>query len=223
MKKKGSSVQSISFEGPFPENTPFTIDIPRGLKDDTGRRLTNEKKFPLKVMTHSYPPLAKFSWHFGIIEHTDETSLPVTVRNIEETIQAWAYQTGLPEKGATDQSKTGHGKYLNLTQEVKGKVRDLGADNEEVIIEWLKRLRFTDRRKSVFKGTGQEATFTVPIPGPSKEFEVIALRIKVFMLLSLRASSWVNGFSGNPNQSIYPRQHWFLTWLPISNGEGNHL
>ena len=177
-KRKDLTVQSISFEGPFPENTPFTIDIPRGLKDDTGRRLTNEKKFPLKVMTHSYPPLAKFSGHFGIIEHTDETSLPVTVRNIEETIQAWAYQTGLPEKGATDQSKTGHGKYLNLTQEVKGKVRDLGADNEEVIIEWLKRLRFTDRRESVLKGTGQETTFTVPKPGPSKEFEVIGIPLK---------------------------------------------
>ncbi len=48
------------------------LTIPKGLKDDAGRRLTNENKFPLKVVTHGYPPLAKFSGHFGIIEHIGE-------------------------------------------------------------------------------------------------------------------------------------------------------
>ncbi len=177
-KVKNFTVQHISFEGPFPENTSFMLTIPKGLKDDAGRRLTNENKFPLKVVTHGYPPLAKFSGHFGIIEHIGDAALPVTVRSIEETIQAWANYASHAEQKKSDQINDNTEKPYSITQEVKGKIRRLGTDNEEAIIEWLKRLRFTDRRESVLKGTGQETGFTIPKPGPSKEFEVIGIPLK---------------------------------------------
>jgi hypothetical protein len=177
-KVKDFTVQHVSFEGPFPENTSFMLTIPKGLKDDAGRRLTNENKFPLKVVTHGYPPLVKFSGHFGIIEHTRDAALPVTVRSIEETIQAWANYTGHAEQKESDQANANMEKPSSITQELKGRIKRLGTDNEEAIIEWLKRLRFTDRRESVLKGTGQETGFTIPKPGPSKEFEVIGIPLQ---------------------------------------------
>jgi hypothetical protein len=36
-----ATVQRVSFEGPFPEKSCFTITIPKGLKDEAGRRLVN--------------------------------------------------------------------------------------------------------------------------------------------------------------------------------------
>ncbi len=130
-----ATVQRVSFEGPFPEKSSFTITIPKGLKDEAGRRLVNENKFPLRVKTHGYPPLAKFSGHFGIIEQTNEASLPVTVRNIEETIKAWAISPQTPDKGKQQHAGPDKEKSPNLVQEVKGKIKRLGTDSEEAIIE----------------------------------------------------------------------------------------
>jgi hypothetical protein len=54
-------VTEVEFAGPFPERSAFTIELPRGLKDDSGRELTNADQFPLTVRTDEYPPLAKFA------------------------------------------------------------------------------------------------------------------------------------------------------------------
>jgi len=201
-----ATVQHVSFEGPFPEKTSFTITIPKGLKDDAGRRLVNENKFPLKVKTHSYPPLAKFSGHFGIIEHSSDASLPVTVRNIEETIQAWASFPHNPGKAKHYQTSSDKEKSPNLTQEVTGKIKRLGIDNEKAIIEWLKRLRFTDRRESVLKGTGEETGFTIPKPGPSKEFEVIGIPLKDtgFYVVELESKLLGERLLGKPEPMYVP-------------------
>ena len=44
------------------------LRFPAGLKDDAGRPLANADQFPLSVRTDRYPPLAKFSARFGILE-----------------------------------------------------------------------------------------------------------------------------------------------------------
>ncbi len=157
-------------------------------------------------MTHGYPPLAKFSGHFGIIEHIGDAALPVTVRSIEETIQAWANYASHAEQKKSDQINDNTEKPYSITQEVKGKIRRLGTDNEEAIIEWLKRLRFTDRRESVLKGTGQETGFTIPKPGPSKEFEVIGIPLKDtgFSVVEIESKILGNGFSGKPEPIYVP-------------------
>ena len=67
-KQGGEFVQEISFAGPFPERAQFKLEIPGDLRDDAGRRLTNQKRFPLTVKTDVAPPLAKFPARFGIIE-----------------------------------------------------------------------------------------------------------------------------------------------------------
>ena len=87
-------ISNIVFKGPFPENTSFSIDLPSGLKDVTGRPLINADKFPLSVRTEKYPPLAKFSARFGIIELKPEPVLPVTLRNLEPEVKAKVLKIG---------------------------------------------------------------------------------------------------------------------------------
>ena len=68
MRREVRFVNRVVFKSPFPENANFSVELPTGLKDDAGRPLVNADKFPLSVRTDQYPPLAKFSARFGILE-----------------------------------------------------------------------------------------------------------------------------------------------------------
>src|SRR5271156_4962784 len=76
---------SLSFNGPFKESSQYKIELPPKLVDGSGRELANASRFPMMVETGKFPPLAKFSARFGIIERADPV-LPVTVRNLEAQI-----------------------------------------------------------------------------------------------------------------------------------------
>jgi alpha-2-macroglobulin len=79
----GKDGGALTFEGPFPANADFQLELPAGVRDDAGRELANAGRFPLKVRTAGYPPLAKFAARFGILELNAEPLLPVTIRNLE--------------------------------------------------------------------------------------------------------------------------------------------
>ena len=171
-------VQSMSFEGPFPEKHRFTITLPAGFKDDAGRTLQNADKFPMKVATHSYTPLAKFADHFGIVESGANPLLPVTVRNIEREIKAWTETI----RGESVENSAGRKELedssAGLFQKVNGQVSRIDGSREEEIIRWLSALSLTDRRVSVFTGMGQGRQITIPKPGESGEFEVMGIPLK---------------------------------------------
>jgi hypothetical protein len=63
-EESGPYVDRVVFEGPFPEDQSFTLHLPKNIKDDSGRPLTNQNKFPLTVKTDRYPSLAKFASRF---------------------------------------------------------------------------------------------------------------------------------------------------------------
>ena len=89
---KGNSSQeatfeSVTFTGPLPQNAELTVEIPAGLKDETGRPLANTASFPLKTKTGGLPPLAKFPGDFGIVELKEGGLLPVTLRNVEPALK----------------------------------------------------------------------------------------------------------------------------------------
>lgn len=77
-----SSGNSVIFKGPFPAETPMTLRLPANFRDETGRPLLNQARFPLALRTASYPPLAKFAANFGVIELASG-AVPLTVRNLE--------------------------------------------------------------------------------------------------------------------------------------------
>jgi hypothetical protein len=66
-------VNSVTFKGNFPEQTAFTLELPKGFKDASGRSLHNADSFPLKLSTGAMPPLAKFAAApFGVVERFAE-------------------------------------------------------------------------------------------------------------------------------------------------------
>src|SRR5450830_386639 len=119
------TVYNLTFKPPFPENGEFSINLPSGFKDESGRALSNAAAFPLKSRTAGYPPLAKFpAAPFGIIELDADATLPVTLRRVEASLMA---------RGVD-------GKAL------PGKVANLKVDGDKGVIAWLTRLnRFHER------------------------------------------------------------------------------
>ena len=81
---KALEVSNITFPKPLPENAAFTVELPREMKDNAGRALSNAAGFPLKVSTGDAPPIAKFAAApFGVIELNAEPVLPVTLRHVQ--------------------------------------------------------------------------------------------------------------------------------------------
>ncbi|MDO8699421.1 MAG: MG2 domain-containing protein [Rhodoferax sp.] len=89
-------VNSVSFPTVLPEQTQFSLELPKGFKDASQRSLRNADSFPLTVATAGMPPLAKFAASpFGIVERFAEPNakadtpalLPVTLRNVEAALQ----------------------------------------------------------------------------------------------------------------------------------------
>ncbi|HTF99012.1 MAG TPA: MG2 domain-containing protein [Nitrospirota bacterium] len=186
-KKTPEAVYSVTFMGPFPETAAFVIDLPKNIKDDADRHLSNIDKFPLTIKTGPYPPLAKFSARFGIIEKSDPL-LPVTLRNVEQEVKA--RMTGMAEdrgglSSIADTAKKIGGALSSIlpakdetkiSGEVKGKTRQISSDVE--IIKWLRLVSSADRRQSLFREAPEKQTtreFAVPKPNGAKAFEVVGI------------------------------------------------
>ncbi len=122
-------VSSVSFKTVSPEQTKFTLELPKDFKDAAGRPLHNADSFPLKVATGAMPPLAKFAASpFGIVERFAEPNgialLPVTLRNVEAALQV----NGLKPASAP----TG------------GKVSDFRPTHDADIVAWFTKVQRYD-------------------------------------------------------------------------------
>jgi uncharacterized protein YfaS (alpha-2-macroglobulin family) len=82
------TLEEVTFPPPFPESTIVTILLPVGLVDDGGRKPENAARFPLALRVDRFPPLAKFSGTFGILEAREGGVLPVTLRDVESVLSA---------------------------------------------------------------------------------------------------------------------------------------
>jgi uncharacterized protein YfaS (alpha-2-macroglobulin family) len=168
----------MKFRGPFPEKSQLTLELPADLKDDAGRPLENAARFPLPVRIDEYPPLAKFSGDFGIVERKTGGLLPVTLRNLEPQV-------------------AGQRHVVEAKDGVPGQVRRV-MENDAEIVRWLRRVKEAGESrgewvkpprgkedssvwredtgsKSVFGPGDQAKAFTVPKPLGEKEFEVIGI------------------------------------------------
>lgn len=129
-------VNSVQFAAPLPENTAFTIELPKDFKDASGRALRNADNFPLKVATGGLPPLAKFAAApFGIVERFAEgpaadkppALLPVTLRNVEAELRVQGLQAGAGSSKAPP-----------------GKVSTLKPRTDAEIIAWFRKVHRYD-------------------------------------------------------------------------------
>jgi alpha-2-macroglobulin len=97
--EKATEISTVEFAAPLPERAELSIELPAGLKDASGRTLSNADLFPLKTTTAPMPPLAKFSSStFGILERFAEPNmpamLPVTLRHVEADLKVKGLDTG---------------------------------------------------------------------------------------------------------------------------------
>ena len=100
----GSEVHRVAFKTLLPEQTAFTLELPKDFVDASGRVLRNADNFPMKVATGAMPALAKFAAApFGMVERFAEPDsmplLPVTLRNVEAVLRARGLQPGVPGRG----------------------------------------------------------------------------------------------------------------------------
>jgi alpha-2-macroglobulin len=177
-KEKPEYVRSVFFKAPLPEKSSYTLELPKQFTDDAGRSLANANKFPLKVRTADFPPLAKFAARFGIIELKGDAVLPVTLRNLEADVRTRTVKVegkgSVPDTQKID-TKDESGKKVDG---LKGRMRKLGANKEGKIIAWLRSVAAVGRTRSLLKGADGVKTFDVPKPGGARAFEVVGIPLK---------------------------------------------
>ncbi len=132
--KPDAQVESIKFAPPFPEQTAFTIELPKKFEDVSGRALAEPGSFPLKVSTGAMPPLAKFAASpFGVVERLAEPDgvahMPLTVRRVEPALAAYAF--------------------------TPGKVGDLNPKTDAEIIAWMRKLSYYNDNYSITRERAQ--------------------------------------------------------------------
>lgn len=162
--KPDTLVESLQFNAPFAEHAEYTLILPEGLRDASGRALANAASFPLKVRIGQMPPLAKFgAAPFGIVERFAEgpdgpAMLPLTVRRIEAALPVQDLQ---PARMASERDRPSMlgGATLQLSQ--------LQAREDASIIQWLRRIRYYDEGSVPRRVATQDAR--APLPPPRAE------------------------------------------------------
>ncbi len=165
------TVSAVEFPGPFKESAAYKIELPPNLTDQSNRRLVNASRFPYEVTTDVFPPLAKFSARFGIIESADPV-LPVTVRNLEAQLR------GAQLKLAPLQVSAGG--LRGLLAQVHARLWRISRPDAKTTLAWLNRVAKAKRTASIFGGdaTAGEKEFALPEPEGPAAFQVMGIPLK---------------------------------------------
>ncbi len=185
-----NTVYGVTFKGPFPENSSFSVVLPQDLKDDAGRSLENKDRFPLAVKTDAFPPLAKFAARFGIIELKGDVTLPVTLRNLEKEVAARIVAVDREKDGPAGQEKK-----ADSVKGLKGRMQKVSALREEKIISWLRKVAAARRDASILNAEAGAQEFFVPKPEGARAFEVVGIPLRDPGLYVVEMESQILGAS----------------------------
>ena len=161
-------VGDLSFAPPFPPETSFRVDLPADLRDDAGRALPEGTA--LTVKTAPYPPLAKFSARFGLLEAKADPALPVTIRNLDPTVQ------GQEVRATRERPGPWRAALQDLYARLGGSVTKV--EKAEDVLPWLRRLAMARRGQSMFADLPASApprTFTLPQPDGPQTMQVVGI------------------------------------------------
>ncbi len=155
-----ATVRALHFGGDLPPGATLELRLPGELRDEAGRELENAAAFPLAVETGPYPPLARFTAGFGILEANADPALPLTVRALGDELR---------------------GRIAAPVETLPGVVTRADAGE---ILPWLRRVRDARRDRSVFADlptSDDPATLrplAVPLPAAPGETEVIGIPLE---------------------------------------------
>lgn len=138
-----AEVDGVRFAPTLAENAAYTLELPPGLVDASGRAPANAAQFPLQVGTGPMPPLVKFAAApFGVVERLAEPGgtalLPLTVRHVETELKALGLAVG------------------------DSKVSDLPLRSDADIIAWYQRVEAFHERDVERKLAAQWAKTPLP-------------------------------------------------------------
>ncbi|QLY25246.1 Ig-like domain-containing protein [Bdellovibrio sp. KM01] len=200
-KKSVENPSYLTFKGPFPEKSQFKVIIPKTIKDEIGRSLANQNKFPLSVETDEYTPLIKFQGAFGLLESKADPAIPVSVRNIEKNIE---------------------------TQQVSYESNSLAFNSGSKISEILEWYRKVERKYD--NSTEQSARLIpessgnkilMPKPNGEREFELIGIPFKKpgFYVVELKSVRLGNSLMGG-NMPMYVSSSALVTDMAVHLKKG---
>ncbi|MFZ6686498.1 alpha-2-macroglobulin family protein [Undibacterium sp. SXout11W] len=207
---KAEWISDISFKPPFAEKAELSIALPSGVVDESGRALSNAAQFPMKFMTAGYPPLAKFpAAPFGIVELNADATLPVTLRNVENSMLV----------------RSADGKRA------PAQLANLKISEDSAIIEWLSKLnqyhettiqegaKFIETRSIGLLANepkAQKVNLPISSDPETRPFEVIGIPFKApgFYVLELESQKLGASLLGKP-VPMYVRTSALVTNLAV--------
>ncbi|MBN8809300.1 MAG: alpha-2-macroglobulin [Sphingomonas sp.] len=168
-EEKAATISDITFAAPFPYATTARLSIPAGVKDESGRPLTNGERFPLDIRFDQAPPLVKFAAGFGILELKEGGVLPVTVRNVEPALQSRKLAIG----GQMLRIDASDGKVAEWLRTVDAaddtRIEDIKHGDDVVA-----RVNHTGETP-ILNGSNAGQGVSLPLPGKGKDFEVVGI------------------------------------------------
>ena len=188
--KKQTVVESIWFNGPFPEKSVFAVEAPADLTDASGRLLTNARQFPVSVTIGQAPSVIELN-NDAILESRIGGILPVLLRHIEDDIPGRWLALSASADPATGQ-------------------RPDPAQQDQAIMQWLQRIRTTTKTRSLLDEQLSIHPFTVPKPASRLEVAGIPLAQPGFYVVELENP----GFRVHPNGSGI---HYLTTTALVTN------
>ncbi|MFZ5748532.1 MAG: alpha-2-macroglobulin family protein [Pseudomonadota bacterium] len=166
--KRADAISDLKFVAPLPAAVTAKLVLPQGIKDESGRPLSNLDRFPLDVRFDVAPPLVKFAASFGILEAKEGGVLPVTVRNVEETLKG-------EQKAVTGQSL----RVAGSDGEIAGWLRTIDKADEyrvDTVQRGKEEVRINHTGDApILTGKGGGTAFNLTLPGKGKEFEVVGI------------------------------------------------
>lgn len=174
------SVGEVVFKGPFPANAAYTIALPAGLKDLSGRTLSNASSFPLKTKVAGFPPLAKFAANFGILELKEGGLLPVTLRNVEAklNLRVWRQTDGAAMIKTIHDLEAFERQTAPVETPAKPKLTHRDVDfNEEAPVPTLVDYNYP-RELSFLDKNSKAPASQMPKPNGAGAFEVMGIPLK---------------------------------------------
>ena len=168
-QQKSATISDITFPAPMPYATTAKVSIPAGVKDESGRPLTNAERFPLDIRIDQAPPLVKFAAGFGILEAKEGGVLPVTVRNVEPSLQGQNLNIG----GQTLRVEGSDGKIAEWLRTVNSaddtNIEDIKKGDE--VVGHIQNTGATP----ILTGANAGASMKIGLPGKGKDFEVVGI------------------------------------------------
>ncbi len=202
-------VKAVLFNGPFPEKSTLRLVLPPALKDDAGRPLENQGRFPLEIPVDEYPPLVKFAADFGILERSSPI-LPVTVRNVEPTVAGSLLEV---KEGSIDPAEVldperGR-RIINPDQAreagaMETRILRIAPDRPNQIRLWMKKLSdrsgYGEKRGEPLLPADGPATLALPRLEGARSFEVMGIPLGKpgFYIVEIRSELLGAALLGQP-------------------------